>query len=232
MNKAKVKERTQKFGRKLRLMWHFWNDHWKFDINPFRKKSKFNPKGNATIETYLSCLENEILYLDEKMSYSNLTNGERNALYLIRNDRSIIIKKVLKRSMVVVWNREDYIREANDQLCDKYIYWEGDAVNPLMKVMESVLRSIRNNDLACWCDVGISDFLMNNPKLGRFYLAPKIHKILHKERYTKTSMKIVHFSRPPTQPTLSTYVQNSSSSLTLYVQFQMNPPSSLSLSKW
>ena len=83
------------------------------------------------------------------MSYSNLTNGERNALYLIRNDRSIIIKKALKRSMVVVWNREDYIREANGQLCDKYVYWEGDAVNPLMKVIKSVLRSIRNNDLVC-----------------------------------------------------------------------------------
>ena len=36
------------------------------------------------------------------------------------------------------------------------------------------------------------------------------------------SMKIVHFLRP--QPPLSIYVQNSSTPLTLDVQFQMNPP--------
>ena len=65
INKAKIKEEIEVYGRKLRLMWHFRNDHQKFDVNLFKKKSKFNLKGGAAIETYLSRLE-EILSLDGK----------------------------------------------------------------------------------------------------------------------------------------------------------------------
>ena len=58
----------------------------------------------------------DILTLDEKISYSNLTKGERNTLYLLRDDPFIIIKEAGKESAVVVWDREDYLREANSQL--------------------------------------------------------------------------------------------------------------------
>ena len=54
------------------------------------------------------------------------------------------------------------------QLSDKTVYREvkGDAEGPLMKVINSVLRKIRSRG-------DISDyFLVNNPKLGRFYLRP------------------------------------------------------------
>ena len=78
----------------------------------FKKKSKFNPKGDTAIKMHLSHLE-EILSLDEKISYSNLTKGERNALYLLHDDASIIIKEADNGSAVVVWDREDYLREAN-----------------------------------------------------------------------------------------------------------------------
>ena len=37
-----------------------------FDVNPFKKKSNFNPKGGAAIEMYLSRWEGKILFLDEK----------------------------------------------------------------------------------------------------------------------------------------------------------------------
>ena len=50
---------------------------------------------------YLSDLEEEILSLDEKISY-DLTKRERNALYLLRDDASIIIKEGEKGSAVVV----------------------------------------------------------------------------------------------------------------------------------
>ena len=48
------------YGRKLRSMWHFRNDHREFDVNPFKKKCKFSPKGDAAIKMYLSRLEEEI----------------------------------------------------------------------------------------------------------------------------------------------------------------------------
>ena len=114
-------------------MWYFRNNHREFDVNQFKKKFKFNPKEDAAIEMYLSRLEEEILSLDEKISYSNLTKGERNALYLLRDDPSIIIKETDKGSAVVVWDREDYLKEANSQLSDKDVYWEvkGDAEGKL-----------------------------------------------------------------------------------------------------
>ena len=155
-----IKEEIEVFDRKLRLMWHFHNDHQEFDVNPFKKKSKFKPKGEAAIEMYLSRLE-------EKISYSNLTKEEQNAFYLLCGVAFI---------MPLVWDREDYLRESNIQLRDKDVYGEvkGDAEGPLMKVIESVLGKIRNRgDIS---DETLDYFLVNDPKFGRFSLLPEIHK--------------------------------------------------------
>ena len=112
------------------------------------------------------------------MSFSNLTKGERNAFYLLRDDSSIIIKEADKGSVVVVWLRKYYLRKTNRQLSDKDLHREvkGNAEDPLMKVIKSVLRKIRNRgDIN---DETLDYFLVNNPKLGRFCLLPKIHKRL------------------------------------------------------
>ena len=46
VNKAVLKEELEVFGRRLRLMWHFRDEEENnTTINPFRPKSKFNPKG-------------------------------------------------------------------------------------------------------------------------------------------------------------------------------------------
>ena len=94
----------------------------------------------------------------------------RNALYFLRDDASIIVKESNKRSAVVVWEREDYLQEANSQLSHKDIYREvkGDAESPPMEVIKSVLGKIRNRgDLSYET---LDYLLVNNPKLGRFYL--------------------------------------------------------------
>ena len=98
---------------------------------------------------------------------------------MLGDDPSIIIKEADKGLAVVVWDRADYLREANSQLSDKDVYRElnGDAEGPLMKVIKSVLRKTRNSgDIS---DETSDYFLVNNPKLGRFYFLPKIHKRLH-----------------------------------------------------
>ena len=79
----------------------------------------------------------------------------------------------------MVWDREDYLAEARTQLKDKDVYQElkGNIVGPLEKIIKSVLRKVRNRkDIS---DETLDYFLVNNPKLGRFYLLPKIHKRLH-----------------------------------------------------
>ena len=52
IDKSILKEDLEKFGRKLRLKWHYHNDNRIFDRNHFKPKSKFNPpKSDAAIES-------------------------------------------------------------------------------------------------------------------------------------------------------------------------------------
>ena len=110
INKARIKEELETYGRKSRLMWHYCNEERDIIVNPFKEKSKFNPKRkDAAIEIYLSRLEEEILSLGKKLSYSNLTKEERHALYSLKNNTSIIIKEADKAFGIVVWDREHYL---------------------------------------------------------------------------------------------------------------------------
>ena len=127
INLSKIKEEFEIFGRKLRLEWYFRNDERDLITNPFKKKSKFNPKNSNS-------------------KYSNLTKEERNAIYSLRDDNTIIIKEADKGSGIVVWYRKDYLAEAKKQLDDKEVYQEvrGDIESPLIKIIKRVLGNIRN----------------------------------------------------------------------------------------
>ena len=90
-------------------MWHFGNDERTFRAKKFRPKSSFNPSNkHAIIETYLSCLEERLLDIEIPLKrYNNLTKDERDALYSLKDDPSIIIKSADKGSVVVVWDRKE-----------------------------------------------------------------------------------------------------------------------------
>ena len=75
--------------------------------------------------------------------YNNLTREERDALYSLRDDSTIIIKGADKGSVVVVWDREDYLKEAYIQLEDREVYEEvsNDSnvlVNTIIKALEKI----------------------------------------------------------------------------------------------
>ena len=80
--------------------------------------------------------------IDIKLSYSNLTKEDRLAFNSLRDDTSIIIiKESDKGSGVVVWDREDYLKEAEKQLGDKETYEElsSDPVRPLINIVKGCL---------------------------------------------------------------------------------------------
>ena len=110
----KLKTELQEYGRKLRLTWHFRSDERPFPYPKFRSKSTFNPRNkDPVIETFLRCLEERLLDIDIfSKRFNNLTREERNALYNLRDDPTIIIKGGDKGSAVVVWHREDYLKES------------------------------------------------------------------------------------------------------------------------
>ena len=62
----------------------------------------------------------DIEILSKKIS--KLTKEEREDLYNLKDETSIIIKVAGKVSVVVVWDREDYLKEAYRQLDDKEVY--------------------------------------------------------------------------------------------------------------
>ena len=163
----------------LRLKWFFRNEESNENYNRFKKKSKFNPKGkDASIEIYLSRLEEEIMNLDFHLKYHNLSKGERAALKSLKDDTSIVIKQADKGSAVVVWDRDDYLREAESQLGDSNVYEEvkDDFVSPLVETIKYHLERVRvKGDV---CQETLEFFFNENPRFGRFYLLPKIHKRL------------------------------------------------------
>ena len=58
-------------------------------------------------------MKNIILGLAEtSLGYSNFSKEEWQVMRALANDRSIVIKKADKGSCVVVWDRIDYIAEA------------------------------------------------------------------------------------------------------------------------
>ena len=80
--------------------------------------------------------------------------------------------------MVVIWDKEDYLKEAEEQLSCKEMYEEvTDDPSPTIETMHRTLEQIRKRD-----DIDsntLKYFDVEEPKFGRFYLLPKIHKRLH-----------------------------------------------------
>ena len=121
---SQVKIDLENFGRRLRLKWFFKENDDFSEVPAFRPKSKLNPRNkDVAIEIFLSKLEDELMEISpEGCNYSNLTREERVALNNLKSDRTIIIKEADKGSGVVVWDREDYISEAENQLRDPGVY--------------------------------------------------------------------------------------------------------------
>ena len=181
IDKAKLKMELETFCRTLRLKWHFRNENKDIHRDMFKPKSKFNHRNkDAAVELYLSSLLEKLMKVEvPKDKFNNLTNSERKALYDLKNDKSIVIKSADKFSAVVVWDREDYTKEAEKQLGDEEVFEEvsNDDAAPLVKTINGVLAKIRK-----WGDLKrdtLDYFIMKGPKFARFYLLPKIHKRLH-----------------------------------------------------
>ena len=121
IDKAKLKIELEAFSRMLRLKRFSRNEEKEFNPDKFKRKSTFNPrKRDAAIEIYLSSLEEKLISTEiPKDKYNNYTSEERGALFDLKNDKTVVTKGADKGWAVVVWDRDDYIQEAEKQLGDK-----------------------------------------------------------------------------------------------------------------
>ena len=124
VDRVKLKTESEEYGRKLWLMWHFRNDERSFAADRFIPRSSFNPRNkDVIIDTYLSYLGERLLDIEiPSKRFNNLTKEERETLHSLKDDFSIIIKGADKGSVVVVWDRKVYLKEAYRQLDDKEVY--------------------------------------------------------------------------------------------------------------
>ena len=79
-------------------------------------------------------------------NFNNLTREEISALNGLKSDRTIVIKEADKGSGVVVWDREDYIREAEDQLGDPDVYLPLD--NDPSDILHNVINHIQHLEIS------------------------------------------------------------------------------------
>ena len=131
-------------------MCHYKNDERSFAADRFRPKFFFNPRNkDVIIEKYLSCLEERLLDIEiPSKRFNNLTKEEREGLHSLKDDLSIIIKGADKGSVVVFWDRQDYLKVTQRQLDDKEVHEQvpndpSVLANTLMKALEKIrLRGI------------------------------------------------------------------------------------------
>ena len=138
-------------------------------------------------------------------------------MYNLKNDKTIAIKSADKGSAVVVWDREDYIKEAENQLGDTNIYEEvpNDA-KPLMNIILNTLENIRKRGDVCTDTLNY--FLIKDAKFARFYLLQKIHKrlcnlpgkpvISNCRYYTKNISSVLKFHLLPIAKKVKSYIRD------------------------
>ena len=104
------------------------------------------------LEVFLSQIEQGLLRIpDKSLTYSNLTKEEWKAITSLTDDRSIVIKRADKGSCVVVWDRDDYLSEAEKQHYDKAIYkdvsFNEKILSDLLASSNKVLRVLKGKEL-------------------------------------------------------------------------------------
>ena len=108
--------------------------------------------------------------------HDNLTKADRGALQSLKKRDDIIIKPADKGSAVVVMDREHYISEAERQLNDSNFYTslDHDPTLEYAKQVSDVVGEMLTEGLIS--EKNFNYLLVDQPKAGRFYLLPKIHK--------------------------------------------------------
>ena len=100
----------------MQIKWNFRNEPSQnfSNVPVFSQKSSWKPPvGHPNLEVFLSQIESELFKeTSDCLHYSNLSQEEWQVVRSLADNRSIVIKKADKGSCVVVWDRFDYVKEA------------------------------------------------------------------------------------------------------------------------
>ena len=203
-DRGKLIEDTLAFSRRMRLKSHFTKvDLFDNTIDPDNdqdnpsqtaninyttdskeKYSTFIPKSHwqpprqgHDLETFVSSVESDIAsHKPPKPRHDNLTKEERNALHSLQRRSDIVIKPADKGSAVVVMDRDHYVSEAERQLNDSTYYelLDHDPTDEFAKKVSEAVEEMFDGGYIT--EKNMRYLIVDQPKAGRFYLLPKIHK--------------------------------------------------------
>ena len=188
INEPELRSDFEEFCRRVRVKWHFRNEPSPdFSNIPYVKsKSKWNPpKGHPAIEIFLSKVENDLFkVVDKELGYSNFTSEEWKALRSLADDKQIVIKKADKGSCVVIWDRDDYLAEAERQLKDENVYrnvnFNEKLIEDLTEYSNKIFKDLRRGGYLTGKQLDYYSYKYKKTcNLGKLYLLPKIHKRLY-----------------------------------------------------
>ena len=101
----------------------------------------------------------------------------------LADDRSIVIKKADKGSCIVVWDRNDYLREAGKQLKDQNVYrkvaFKDKTLSQLVDCSNRFFRNLKMKGHITEKELKYFSYeFKKSCNLGKLYLLPKVHKSL------------------------------------------------------
>jgi hypothetical protein len=150
------------------------------DIPRFVKKSNWisKPSKYTRLESVIDLIKSDIKYsVDVHVPKTdNLTQAERSALRDIQERDDIIINPADKGSAVVVMDKTTDLQEAERQLSDCRFYEKSES-DPTLDFTQKITRALEAMHARGHIDDKTMEYLTpEDPKPGRFYLLPKIHK--------------------------------------------------------
>ena len=187
VNEPELRSDFEEFCRRMCLKWYFRND----PTPDFSKKPSFTPKsswkpltGHPNLEVFLSELEKQIFTIvDSQLGYSNFSKEKWQAMRALADNRSVVIKKADKGSTVVVWDRNDYILEAEKQLSDanvyKDVFFNEKNLQKFVGTSNQLFQNLKSKEKLVINNLNTLRMSMKIFNLKKLYLLPKIHKRLH-----------------------------------------------------
>ena len=108
-----------------------------------------NSRNKASgIEVHMNSLKEKLMKIEiPKDKSNNLNSKEQQDLLDLKNDKNILIRIPDKGPAVVVWDREDYIKEAEKQLGNSDVYKEvSDDTEPPISKIHGTIEKIKKRE--------------------------------------------------------------------------------------
>ena len=186
VDKKPIMDGHKEFSRKIKLSFFFHNKPKRDPKDPklFREKSSWEPDDKLIppqIREELDKLKVKLGKLRKCDENPNITAAEYQAFENLQNRKDLVFKKADKGNAIVIMDRNEYIKEAMNQLEDNQYYTKiSEPVFPqICDEVSTILDKLKASHRLTGPQV---KYLSppEDPKPRTFYMLPKIHKPIEK----------------------------------------------------